>query len=166
VSVLHWTLGLVALQRLCELAYAASNTARLRRLGGVEADAKGYPLFVLLHTGWLASLALFVPAATPPYWWFLGCFALFQLGRIWVIVSLGRYWTTRVITLPGAPMVRTGPFRYCRHPNYLVVIAEIATLPLAFGAVAIAATFSALNLALIARRIRIEGRVLSPRRAV
>ena len=166
MSVLHWTLGLVALQRLCELAYAASNTARLRRLGGVEADAKGYPLFVLLHTGWLASLALFVPAATPPYWWLLGCFALFQFGRIWVIVSLGRYWTTRVITLPGAPMVRTGPFRYCRHPNYLVVIAEIATLPLAFGALAIAATFSALNLALIARRIRIEERVLAPRRAV
>ena len=166
MSLLHWTLGLVALQRLCELAYTASNTARLRRLGGVEADAKGYPLFVLLHTGWLASLALFVPASTPPYWWLLGCFALFQFGRIWVIVSLGRYWTTRVITLPGAPMVRTGPFRYCRHPNYLVVIAEIATLPLAFGALAIAATFSTLNLALIARRIRIEERVLAPRRAV
>jgi len=166
VSVLHWTLGLVALQRLCELAYAAFNTARLRRLGGVEADAKGYPLFVLLHAGWLASLALFVPAATLPFWWLLGCFALLQLGRIWVILSLGGYWTTRVITLAGAPLVRTGPFRYCRHPNYLLVIAEIATLPLAFGAVAIAATFSVLNLALITRRIRIEERVLAPRRAI
>ena len=91
---------------------------------------------------------------------------MLQLGRIWVIVSLGRYWTTRIITLPDAPLVRSGPFRYLRHPNYLLVVAEIAVLPLAFGAVAIAATFSALNLALIARRIRIEDSVLAPRQAV
>ena len=83
-----------------------------------------------------------------------------------MIASLGRYWTTRIITLPDAPLVRTGPYRYFRHPNYLLVVAEIAVLPLAFGAVAIAAIFSALNLMLIARRIRIEERVLAPRRAV
>jgi methyltransferase len=166
VTALYWTLGLVALQRLIELAHARNNTARLRRLGAVEADAGGYPLYVLLHAGWLASLAVFVPAATPPYWPLIGVFALLQLGRIWVIVSLGRYWTTRIITLPDAPLVRTGPFQYLRHPNYLLVVAEIAVLPLAFGAVAIATAFSALNLALIARRIRIEKRVLAPRRGV
>jgi methyltransferase len=164
VTALYWTLGLVALQRLVELAHARSNTARLRRLGAVEADAGGYPLYVLLHGGWLASLAVFVPAATPPYWSLIGVFALLQLGRIWVIVSLGRYWTTRIITLPDAPLVRAGPFQYLRHPNYLLVVAEIAVLPLAFGAVAIATAFSALNLVLIARRIRIEERVLAPRR--
>jgi methyltransferase len=166
VTVVYWTLGLVTLQRLIELAHARSNTARLRRLGAVEADAGGYPLYVLLHAGWLASLAVSVPAATPPYWSLISVFALLQLGRIWVIVSLGRYWTTRIITLPDAPLVRTGPFQYLRHPNYLLVVAEIAVLPLAFGAVAIAATFSALNLMLIARRIRIEERVLAPRRGV
>jgi methyltransferase len=166
VTAIYWVLGLVALQRLVELAQARSNTARLRRLGAVEADAGGYPLYVLLHAGWLMSLAIFVPAATPPKWPLIGLFALLQLGRIWVIASLGRYWTTRIITLPDAPLVRTGPFRYLRHPNYLLVAAEIAVLPLAFGAVAIAATFSALNLALLARRIRIEERVLAPRRAV
>ncbi len=96
----------------------------------------------------------------------LGLFALFQLGRLWVILSLGRYWTTRILTLPGAPLVRTGPFRWLRHPNYLLVIAEIAVLPLAFGAVAIAAIFSALNLLLIARRIGIEDRTLAPRRGL
>jgi methyltransferase len=165
VTALYWTLTLVVLQRLIELAHARSNTARLRRLGAVEADAGGYPLYVLLHAGWLTSLAIFVPAATPPDWWLIGLFAVLQLGRIWVIVSLGRYWTTRIITLPDAPLVRTGPFRYLRHPNYLLVVAEIAVLPLAFGAVAIAAIFSALNLMLIARRIRIEERVLAPRRA-
>ena len=151
---------------LIELAHARNNTARLRRLGAVEADAGGYPLYVLLHAGWLTSLAVFVPAATPPEWPLIGVFALLQLGRIWVIASLGRYWTTRIITLPDAPLVRTGPYRYFRHPNYLLVAAEIAVLPLAFGAAAIAAIFSALNLMLIARRIRIEERVLAPRRAV
>ena len=166
MTALYWTLGLVALQRVIELGHAQSNTARLRRLGAVEADAGGYPFYVLLHTGWLASLAVFVPAATPPYWPLIGVFAMLQLGRIWVIMSLGRYWTTRIITLPDSPLVRTGPFRYLRHPNYLLVLAEIAVLPLAFGAVAIAVIFSTLNLLLIARRIRIEERVLAPRRGV
>jgi methyltransferase len=164
VTALYWILGLVALQRLIELAHARSNTAQLRRLGAVEADAGGYPLYVLLHAGWLASLLVFVPAATSPVWALIGVFVLLQLGRIWVIVSLGPYWTTRIVTLPGAPLVRTGPFRHLRHPNYLLVAAEIALLPLAFGAFAIAAIFSALNLMLIARRIRIEERVLAPRR--
>jgi methyltransferase len=70
------------------------------------------------------------------------------------------------VTLPGAPLVRTGPFRHVRHPNYLLVIAEIAVLPLAFGAVAIATAFSAVNLVLIARRIRIEESALAPRRGL
>ena len=166
MTAIYWTLGLVALQRLVELAHARRNTARLRRLGAVETDAGAYPLLILLHAGWLTSLAIFVPAATPPDWLLIRLFAVLQVARIWVIASLGRYWTTRIITLPSAPLVRTGPFRYLRHPNYLLVAAEIAVLPLAFGAVAIAATFSALNLALLARRIRIEERVLAPRRAV
>ncbi|MFL5265130.1 MAG: isoprenylcysteine carboxyl methyltransferase family protein [Stellaceae bacterium] len=166
MTALYWTLTLVALQRLIELVWARSNTARLRRRGAVEADAGAYPFYVLLHASWLASLAMFVPAATPPDWLLLGVFALLQLGRIWVIASLGGYWTTRIINLPDAPLVRTGPYRYVRHPNYLLVIAEIAVLPFAFGAAALAAIFSALNLVLIARRIRIENRVLTPRQAV
>jgi len=164
VTALYWTLGLVALQRLIELARARHNTARLRRLGAVEADAGAHPFFVLLHAGWLMSLAIFVPAETEPDWPLIGLFALLQLGRIWVIASLGSFWTTRIVTLPDAPLVQAGPYRYFRHPNYLLVVAEIAVLPLAFGAVAIAATFSALNLMLIARRVRIEERILAPRR--
>lgn len=164
MTALYSVLGVVALQRLVELAHSRRNTIRLRRLGGEEADAGGYRLFVLLHAGWLASLAIFVPSATPPSWPLVGVFALLQLGRVWVILSLGRYWTTRIITLSDAPLVRSGPFRYLRHPNYLVVVAEIAILPLAFAAVAIAAIFSVLNLVLIARRIRIEERVLASRR--
>jgi methyltransferase len=166
VTVLYGAVGLVALQRLAELAWARRNTARLRRLGAIEADAVGYPLFVSLHAAWLASLALLAPAAIQPCWPILGLFALLQLGRLWVILSLGRWWTTRILTLPGAPLVQTGPFRWLRHPNYLLVAAEFAVLPLAFGAVAIAAIFSALNLMLIMRRVRIEDRALAPRRGL
>ncbi len=166
MTVLQWTLALVLLQRSLELIWARRNTVGLRRQGAIEVDAEGYPFIVLLHAGWLASLAAFVPASTRPFWLLLGLFALLQLGRLWVLASLGRYWTTRVITLPGAPLICTGPFRYLRHPNYLVVIAEIAVLPLAFGAIAIAAVFSALNLVLILRRIRIEDNFLAPRRGL
>ena len=166
MTVLHWTLGLVLLQRVVELVWAHRNTVRLRKLGGMEVDAQGYPYFVLLHAGWLVSLALFVPAASPAAWPLLGLFALLQLGRLWIISSLGHYWTTRVLTLPDAPLVHSGPFRWFRHPNYLLVIAEIAVLPLAFGAVSIAVSFSALNLMLIVRRIRIEESVLAPRRGL
>jgi methyltransferase len=166
VTAFHAILVLVALQRLAELAWAARNTARLRRRGAVEADAAGYRLFVVLHAAWLAALAVAVPAAAPPRWPLLGLFALLQLGRIWVILSLGAWWTTRILSLPRAPLVKTGPYRWLRHPNYLLVVAEVALLPLAFGAVAVTAVFSGLNLALIGRRIRLEDRALAPRRGL
>jgi methyltransferase len=164
VTILYGTLLFVAMQRLAELAWAGRNTRRLRRQGAVEMDAAGYPLFVLLHAVWLGAMALFVPAAAVPCWPLLAVFGVTQLARLWIIASLGRFWTTRILTLPGAPLVQKGPYRWLRHPNYLVVVAEIALLPLAFGAAAIAALFSVLNLALIARRIGIEDRLLAPRR--
>jgi methyltransferase len=83
---------------------------------------------------------------------------------VWVIWSLGPYWTTRLITLPGAPLIRRGPYRFCRHPNYLVVVLEIAVLPLAFGAWEIAAVFSVLNAGVLAYRIGIENAMLAERR--
>jgi methyltransferase len=86
--------------------------------------------------------------------------------RIWVLVTLGRFWTTRIITVPGEPLVHRGPYRYVRHPNYLVVIGEMATLPLVFGQIATAAIFSVLNLAVLGWRISVENAALQPRRAV
>jgi methyltransferase len=164
MSLLHIVLGVVVLQRLGELALAARNTRDLRAGGAVELDAGGYPFFVALHAAWLLSLALLVPASTPPSWPLLAVFAALQLGRLWVIASLGRHWTTRLIVPADRPLVNRGPYRFLNHPNYLIVIAEIAILPLAFGAVMIAAVFSAANLALLARRIAIEERALMPRR--
>jgi len=164
MSLLHIVLGVVVLQRLGELALAARNTRDLRAGGAVELDAGGYPFFVALHAAWLLSLALLVPASTPHSWPLLAVFAALQFGRLWVIASLGRYWTTRLIVPPDRPLVNRGPYWFLNHPNYLIVIAEIAILPLAFGAVLIAAVFSAANLALLARRIVIEERALMPRR--
>ena len=164
MSVLWIVLALVALQRVAELLYSARNTRRLLASGGVEVGAVQYPFFVLLHAAWLVSMAIFIPASTPPNWRLLGVYALLQPLRLWTIATLGPYWTTRIISVPGAPLVRHGPYRIFRHPNYVVVCAEIAVLPLAFGAIEIAIIFSILNASLLSWRIRTEERALLPRR--
>jgi methyltransferase len=164
MTVLYAVLGLVVLQRGAELVLAAWNTRRLRARGAIEIDPGGYPWFVALHGAWLASLFLLVSADVAPSWPLLGIFAVLQGGRLWVIATLGPRWTTRIIVLPGAKPVETGPYRYLRHPNYAVVAGEIAVLPLAFGAIPIAEVFSAINIVLIARRIAIEDHALAPLR--
>lgn len=159
----HIILLLVAAQRLLELALAKRNTARLLAQGAREVGAGHYPLFVLLHGGWLLTLFLVVPADAPINLWLLALFALLQAGRVWVIVTLGRFWTTRIITLPNAPLVRRGPFRWVRHPNYLIVAGELAVLPLMFGQVWLALLFSVLNLPLTSHRVAVENAALRDR---
>jgi methyltransferase len=155
---------LVALQRLLELLYSRRNERRLLAAGGREVGARHYPLFILLHGGWLAALFLLTPQDAPVIWPLLALFVGLQIGRVWVIVSLGRYWTTRIITLPGAPLVQRGPYRWLRHPNYWIVALEITVLPLAFGQWLIALVFTILNLALLRHRVRIEEAALADRR--
>lgn len=157
-------LGLVVAQRLAELWLANRNTKRLLAEGAVEIGAGHYPLFVILHTAWLSVLAVITPWTAAPNPWLLAIYIALQFGRVWVIATLGRYWTTRIITLPGAPLVRSGPFRFVRHPNYWVASLEIALLPLMFGQVWIAVVFSLLNAALVIYRIRIEEAALAERR--
>lgn len=152
-------LGFVTLQRLAELAVSRRNTAALLAAGGREVGAGHYPLIVLVHAGWLAALWLLAPGR-PILWPLVAVFALLQLLRLWVLVTLGRRWTTRIIVLPGAPLVARGPFRFLRHPNYAVVVAEIAVLPLAFGLWELSLAFSLLNAAILAVRIRAEERAL------
>jgi methyltransferase len=156
VSVFYAVQAFVALQRGIELLLARANTARLLRQGGVEVDRAGYKWFVALHAGWLIALAATVPAATSPVWPLLALFFVLQAGRVWVIAALGRRWTTRLIVLPAAPTVTTGPYRWLRHPNYWIVAAEIAILPLAFDAIVLALGFSLANAVLLFRRIRLE----------
>jgi methyltransferase len=156
-------LGLVALQRAIEVAYAARNAAALRRAGGIEVGRGHYPAMVLLHAGWLGAMAAGLLRRPELHLLPLAIFVGLQPLRIWVIATLGRFWTTRVITVPGAPLVRSGPYRFVRHPNYAVVVGEIALLPLAFGQVGTAIVCSAANLALLARRIPMENAALANR---
>jgi methyltransferase len=156
VSALYALVGFIVAQRLAELAYSARNERRLKARGAHEAGAGHYPLIVALHAAWLLALVLTVPPATPANLPLLGVFAALQAVRVWVIASLGERWTTRVIVLPGAPLVAKGPYRYLRHPNYAVICGEIAVVPLMFGAWQVAAVFSVLNLALLRHRVRVE----------
>jgi methyltransferase len=164
MTPLRWVVAAVALLRVAELLYAGRNTRRLKARGGVEIAPEQYPWFVALHAAWLASLLLFVPANATPNLYLLGIFALAQAARVWIIATLGPFWTTRLITLPGAPLVRRGPYRFVRHPNYAIVCIEIAVLPLAFGAWIVAAIFTAANAALIAWRVFAEDTALDARR--
>ena len=150
--------------RLLELAYARRNTRRLLAMGGHEVAPGHYPLIVSLHVAWFAAMALCIRPDHPASLWLLGLFAILQVMRAWAIHSLGPSWTTRIITVPGAPLVRTGPYRWLHHPNYLVVMGEIATLPAAFGAWRIALAFSLLNASVLAWRVHCEELALAARR--
>lgn len=153
-------LALVTLQRLAELVYGRANEQRLRGLGAVEIGAAHYPLIVLLHAAWLIALWVF-GSGQPLVWPWVALFALLQLGRGWVLATLGRRWTTRVMVVSGETLVRRGPYRLVSHPNYVVVALEIFVLPLALGLPWLAILFGLLNLAMLAWRIRVEGRALS-----
>jgi methyltransferase len=157
-------LALVAIQRLVEIVYAERNTRALLARGAVEVGRGHYIFIVLLHAAWLTAIVLLLPPDATIHWIWLGLFILLQLGRVWVIATLGPYWTTRIITLDAAPLVRKGPYRFVRHPNYLVVTGEIAVLPLAFGEVWVAVVFTILNAAMLAWRIRAEDQALAARR--
>ena len=152
-------LSFVTLQRVAELALSQRNTRRLLARGGYEVAPGHYPFLVTLHAAWLAVLWIFGPG--PPIEIVpLILFAILQLGRLWVIATLGERWTTRIIVLPAAPLVTTGPYRWVNHPNYLIVIGEIAVLPLVFGLPMVSILFSVLNGLLLWVRITCENRAL------
>ena len=159
------TLGIAILlfvtaQRLGELLLARRNTRRLLARGGHEAGRAHYPVMVALHGAWLMSLWV-LGWNRPVNLILVGLFAVMQVLRVWVIASLGGRWTTRIIVLRGTPLVAKGPFRFVRHPNYCIVTAEIALVPLAFGLPVTAIVFSALNAAMLTVRIACENRALA-----
>jgi methyltransferase len=143
----------VALQRLIEVGYARRNTRALLMHGGIEAGRRHYPLFVLLHAAWLLAILVALPEPPVIHAAPLVIFILLQAARLWVIASLG----------PGEALIRRGPYRYLRHPNYLIVAGEIVALPLIFGEVWVALIFSVLNAMLLAWRIHVEEGVLRER---
>ena len=164
IGLAQWLVLAVAVQRIAELVVARRNTARLLTEGGTEIGRGHYLPIVLLHFSWLVVIFVRVPPDAPANYWLIAAFLLLQLARVWVIVSLGRYWTTRVITLPNAPLVKRGPYRWLRHPNYVIVALELAVLPLAFFDWIVAVAFSVGNGVLMAIRIPAENRALASRR--
>ncbi len=148
-------LSLVALQRLGELLLAKRNTKLLLADGAREVGAGHYPLIVAFHAVWLIGL-FWVAWNAAVNWWLIGLFAILQVARLWVLATLGRRWTTRILIVPNEKLVVAGPYRFVRHPNYVVVVLEIFILPLAFGLYAYSLIGGLINLAILRLRIGVE----------
>ena len=158
----------IVAQRLVELRVAKRNEAWARQQGAKEYGAGHYPLFFVLHTGWLLAWPLEAwlsgPRLAVGWWASLGVFAAAQGLRYWAITSLGKRWNTRILVLPGEPLVDRGPYRYIPHPNYVAVVLELAAVPLVFGAWWTAGVVAVLNLALLLG-VRIPAEVRALREA-
>ena len=154
---------LVTAERLGELWRARRNTTALLKQGAFEVAPQHYTLIVLLHGFWLAGLWLLGWDQPVNFFW-LAVFLVLQVLRVWVLATLGRRWTTRIIALPGEKLVSTGPYRWLTHPNYVVVVGEIAVLPLCLGLPWYALVFSLANAAVLTVRIRAENAALHPSR--
>ncbi|MFF7632918.1 isoprenylcysteine carboxyl methyltransferase family protein [Kitasatospora sp. NPDC008050] len=157
---------LVAAERLAELAVARRNAAWSLARGGIEYGRGHYPVMVLLHTGLLAGCLAEVQLAQRPFlpalgWPMLALAIAAQALRWWCITTLGPRWNTRVIVVPGLPLVTAGPYRLLSHPNYLAVVAEGGALPLVHGAWLTATAFTLLDLPLLATRLRCENAALT-----
>ena len=153
-------LGFLTLQRLAELLIAARNTHALLRRGAYEVGASHYPLMVAFHATWLVTLWIF-GWHRPLVWGFVAVLGILQIGRAWVLATLGRRWTTRIIIVPDQAPIVTGPFRFVRHPNYLIVAFEIPCVALALGLMWHALAFGVLDLGLLGWRIRSEDRAFA-----
>jgi methyltransferase len=153
-------LAFVTFQRFIEFIWDWLNTQRLRDAGAVEFGGVHYPAVMLVHAAWLAGLWVLGHdrAVVPLY---LVAFLVLQIGRYWVLVTLGRRWTTRVIVLPGAPLIEAGPYRLMRHPNYVIVAGELVLVPLALGLPLYAITFLALYAGAAYLRIQVENSALA-----
>jgi methyltransferase len=152
-------LAAVTLQRAGELVLSSTNTRRLLARGAIEVAPGHYPFVVAVHTAWLLSLWVF-GWDHPVNGVALSVYLLLQGFRIWVMWTLGARWTTRIIVLPGQPLVSAGPYRFLSHPNYVVVAGEIAVLPLILGRPVLAVVFTVLNAVVLAVRISAENRAL------
>jgi len=150
----------ITLQRIAELWWAKRNERGLFAAGGIEYGRSHLPLIVCLHASWLVGMwVLAYDRPIDPL--FLAIVVVLQIGRFWVLVTLGRRWTIRIIVVPGEKLVARGPYRLMRHPNYAVVVGEFAAVPLALGLPFYALVFTILNAAVLAIRIPAENAALT-----
>ena len=155
---------LLLVQRGLEELHSERNTRRLIAEGGREAGRDYYPVVAITHLAWIAAIFLLIPPTAPILWSLLALYLLLQVARYWIIATLGRYWTHRIITLDKAPIVRSGPYRFVRHPNYTVTIAETFLLPLVFADATVAAIFGCVWSAVLYYKILLEDAALKKRR--
>lgn len=155
---------LVLVQRGLEEIHSQRNTRRLLAEGAREAGRDYYSVVAVTHLSWIASIFFLIPPTSPVIWPIAAVFLLLQPVRYWIIGTLGRYWTHRIITLDEAPIVARGPYRFMRHPNYAVTIAETLLLPLAFGAIAVAVILTAIWAAVLRYKIGLEDQAIAARR--
>jgi methyltransferase len=166
VTVYYVVLVVITFERLAELVVSQRHAADSLSHGGIESGRRHFPVMVALHTGllmgcWLEPLVAhrhFIPALG---WPMLAVVVAANALRWWCIATLGSRWTARVIVFPGVPLVKTGPYRWFAHPNYVAVVIEGAALPLAGSAWITAVTFTVLNAALLTVRLRCETRALA-----
>lgn len=156
---------LVLIQRGVEELYSARNTRALVAAGAKEAGRSFYPVVATTHLAWIASLFFLIPATATASYFLAAIYIVLQVLRYWVIGTLGPYWTHRILTLDAAPVTRHGPYKYIRHPNYAVTIAETFLLPMVFGAVALGLIMGSIWSAVLAYKIELEDRALEARRA-
>ena len=157
-------LSIVILQRLVELFIAKRNEKWMKDQGAFEAGASHYPLMVGMHIlffiVFIIEVSFFDRQLSPIWQILLAIFLLAQLLRVWCLASLGKFWNTKIIVLPDADVVRRGPYKWIRHPNYAIVATEILVLPLLFGAFLTAVLFSILNIWMMSVRIPAEEKAL------
>ncbi len=156
---------LVLAQRGLEELHSRRNTSNLLAQGGWEVGRDYYPVVATTHLAWIASLFFLIPVAAPVYWSFLVCFLLLQIGRYWVIATLGPFWTHRIMTLESAPLVTAGPYRFMRHPNYVITTLETAILPMVFGAWALSIIMTVIWGSVLNYKIILENKALLERQS-
>jgi methyltransferase len=154
---------LILIQRGAEEVYSVRNTSALLAQGAREEGASYYPVVVAAHLGWIASIFFLIPPNAQPLWPAIGLYVVLQAARYWVIATLGPCWTHRIITVDESPIVSSGPYRFLRHPNYAITVAETLLLPVAFSAVALGLIMTAFWLAVLNYKIRLEDAALAAR---
>lgn len=155
---------LILIQRGAEEIHSARNTRALLARGAREEGASYYPVVAVAHLSWIASLFFLIPPDAQPIWPLIGIYVALQAVRYWVIATLGPYWTHRIITIDAAPVVSSGAYRFVKHPNYAITVAETLLLPMAFSAVALALIMAAVWIAVLNYKIRLEEAALATRR--
>ncbi|WP_301107651.1 isoprenylcysteine carboxyl methyltransferase family protein [Sporosarcina sp.] len=163
-SLFLFVFTIVVIQRLVELVIAQRNENWIRSQGAIEVGASHYKWMVLMHTAFFVSLlteVLFFNRYLPALWSvLLAIFLVMQVLRVWCLSSLGRFWNTKILILPGADVQKKGPYKWIRHPNYVIVTTELLVLPLMFSAYFTAGLFCILNIWMLSVRIPAEEKAL------